>query len=518
MESSPTALLASPLSLVGEVAARLAGTDDIVRKTSDVLERVVSSLGASECSLWLSTPAGLVCAVRRGLTEATQQDVHAQLERESASGELHARRMSAVGRRLGALAMRLEGAAPDALIAFEAVADMLASELVRADQARQSAVAGAAGGAGGAGGGNDERRFFEQVIDSLPLGLYVIDREYRISLWNRKRESGSQGVQREQALGRTIFEILHRAPAEKLKREFDEVFQSGRLQQFHMETRGSGDRRTFRISKVPVRAQDGGDVTHLITVGEDVTHWTAARDRIAQSEKLAAIGRLAAGVLKEIDAPLGAIAGSARRLAAAFQNGSNPDPSEAEAIEGQLDRCRSIVEGLRQLSRSSGGLGVSRRATSVNTLVDQTLALLRHHERFRQLNITTSLSPNLPAVQADPEQLIQVLVALVTNAAESMAQAAGGENGRITIHTLAGDGAEDAVIAEVIDEGHGISPEILPRIFDPFFTTRGRAGATGLGLSICHSIVSEHGGHMAVDSAVGVGSTFRIFLPGAEAL
>lgn len=345
----------------------------------------------------------------------------------------------------------------------------------------------------------------------------MIDREYRISLWNRKRESGSQGVQRDQALGRTIFEILHRAPAEKLKREFDDVFESGRLQQFNMETRGNGDRRTFRISKVPVRAQEGGEVTHVITVGEDVTHWAAARDRIAQSEKLAAVGRLAAGVLKEIDAPLGAIAGSARQLMAALQSGSGPDAAgEAEAIEGQLDRCRSIVEGLRQLSRSNGGTPSSRRATSVNTIVDQTLALLRHHERFRRINLATSLAPGLAAVQADPEQLIQVLVALVTNAADAMETSGG--SGKITIHTLAGDGAEDAVVVEVIDEGHGIPADILPRIFDPFFTTRASAGATGLGLSICHSIVSEHGGHMAVDSAVGVGSTFRIFLPGAEAL
>lgn len=149
MESSPTALLASPLSLVGEVAARLAAPDDIVRKTSDVLERVVSSSGASECSLWLSTPAGLVCAARRGLTEATQEELVAQLGREAAPGDrLHARRLAAAGRRLGAIAMRLEGAAPETLLAFGAIADMLACELVRADQARQSAPGSAALGGG----------------------------------------------------------------------------------------------------------------------------------------------------------------------------------------------------------------------------------------------------------------------------------------------------------------------------------------------------------------------------------
>ena len=141
----------------------------------------------------------------------------------------------------------------------------------------------------------EQRTFIERIVDSLPFGVYVVDRDYRIHAWNHRREIGLQGVARTDAIGRTIFEVLHRQPAALLKQEFDEVFETGRLQQFQMESTAFADTRTFRISKIPMSLA-GGVVTHVITVGEDITDWRAAIDRTAQSEKLAALGQLAAGV------------------------------------------------------------------------------------------------------------------------------------------------------------------------------------------------------------------------------
>src|SRR5436189_4252083 len=144
-----------------------------------------------------------------------------------------------------------------------------------------------------------QRSFAAQIIDSLPVGLYVIDRGYRIRAWNRKREAGTQGVSREEAMGQEVFEVLDRQPRELLKREFDRVFDTGEIQEVEVETQTPGGPRHYRITKVPMR-EDADDISHVITIGEDVTEWRRAQQRLAETEKLAAVGQLAAGVMHEI--------------------------------------------------------------------------------------------------------------------------------------------------------------------------------------------------------------------------
>jgi two-component system NtrC family sensor kinase len=358
---------------------------------------------------------------------------------------------------------------------------------------------------------DEQRRFIGKIVDSLPHGLYVIDREYRIQAWNRKRETGTQGVSREEALGRTIFEILHRQPAEVLRQEFDEVFETGRIQQFQMESTATGDVRTYRITKIPMRLDDAG-VSHVITIGEDVTDWKEAEARFAQAEKLAAIGQLAAGVMHEINNPLATIAACAEsvglRLADASPDGTLP-PESAEflkLIDNEVHRCKRIIDQLLEFSRPKP---VVKEPVAVNDVVEKTLFLLKHHARFKRMTVHTLLDPELGAVVlGNPEQLIQVFMALLINAMDAMSDA-----GVVAIRTRRGRNRNEAVIAEVIDEGHGIARTEQNKIFEPFFTTKAPGRGTGLGLSICYSIVAEHGGRIEVDSAPGRGSTFRIILP-----
>lgn len=501
----------SRLAAVAEIAARLATSEHVVAKVQNALAALRATLNADGCSLWLHGPDGIVCAARSGTAPSNASDVVTALEQSGAStNELLVVPVSYGSRRLGALV--LSGSTPwdaDAQALLETSARLLAPALAHAEHLRQlqSEIEARTRQI------EDQRKFTEKIIDSLPVGLYVIDREYRVQIWNRNRETGLQGISREHALGRTIFEILHRRPAEALRKEFDEVFRSGRIQQFNIETPGNGEPRTYRITKIPMRLTDG-QITHVINIGEDVTDWTTAQNRFAQSEKLAAIGQLAAGVMHEINNPLATIAACAESLGLRLDDlhaeGAHVPPQANEfikIIDGEIHRCKGIVDRLLDFSRPPAA---KREPVDVNDVVAQTLFLLKHHGRFKKLKVQTILDNSTTRVQANADQLVQVLMALLINAADAM-----GESGKITIRTRHGVSESEAVIAEVIDEGPGIARADLPKIFEPFYTTKPPGRGTGLGLSICYGIMSEHGGRIEVDSAVGAGSTFRILLPAA---
>lgn len=498
------------LALVADVAARLNAPLDIVRRTAEVLERTQQAFGASECSLWLSTPNGYVSAAVAGSPVTLGGDLAQLLESHDAGQpNATARHLVSHGRQLGALVLRIDhGIASDVHVALTSIAHMLAPELAWAEKTRhlmtevERHLAQI----------DAERRFTANIVDSLPVSIYVIDREYRVKAWNRKRESGTQGITREAALGRTIFEILHRAPAEKLRKEFDEVFNTGRIQQFNIETRPPAEPRTYRITKLPMRINEGEPFSHVITIGEDVTDWATAQERFAQAEKLAAIGQLAAGVVHEVNNPLATIAACTDNLSGRLdemsQNGAEVPLQAREFLQligTEVDRCKTIIGSLLDFSRPAAS---EKHPTSVNAAIEQSLFLLKHQPRFKQLSVASELDPALPHTLGNAEQLVQVFVALLQNAADAM-----GHDGNITVRTRRGALPEMGVIAEVLDEGQGIAKADLPRIFEPFFTTKEPGHGTGLGLSICYSIVSGHGGRIEVDSAPGAGSTFRVFLP-----
>jgi len=347
-----------------------------------------------------------------------------------------------------------------------------------------------------------QRNFAARIIDSMPVGLYVIDRAYRIRAWNRKREAGTQGVSREDALGREVFEVLDRQPRELLKREFDRVFQTGEIQTVEMDSQATGEARHYRITKIPMRT-DGEDISHVITIGEDVTAWRQAQQRLAQSEKLAAVGQLAAGVMHEINNPLATILACSEALALRF----GEEDEYLKIIDTEVQRCRRIVDGLLDFSRpkQSGG---HKTAADINAIIDQTLFLLKHHERFKWLTIERQLEPGLPPFQADAERLVQCFMALMLNAMDAM-----NSRGVLTVRTRRNPQRSDEILAEFIDTGTGIRQEDLPKIFEPFFTTKPQGRGTGLGLSVAYGIVEEHRGRIEVESQMGVGTNFKVFLP-----
>jgi two-component system, NtrC family, sensor kinase len=356
---------------------------------------------------------------------------------------------------------------------------------------------------------DEQRRFISLIIDSLPIGLYVVDRDYRIKIWNRQREIGAPGLRRDEVVGRQVFEVLTRQPADELRADFDRVFQTGEILQDELDVTLGGEVRSFRLSKIPMRLE-GDQISHVITIGEDVTESRRIQGQIMQSEKLAAIGQLAAGVMHEINNPLATISACVAAISGRVDDLVEKERTAVaeylEIIDKEVDRCTRIVDGLLDFSRPKGK---AKGRVALNAVVEETLFLLKHHQRFKRLTLVRELDASIPPAIGNAEQLTQVLMALMLNAVDAMDD----RRGQLTVRTGRHPNHLDEVVVEIEDNGVGIPRADQSKIFEPFYTTKPPGRGTGLGLSICYGIVEDHRGRIEVDSQPGRGSIFRVYLP-----
>lgn len=356
----------------------------------------------------------------------------------------------------------------------------------------------------------EHRRFTEAILDALPVSIYVIDRDYRIVTWNRHREIGVQGIPRDSVIGRDVFEVLSKQPHGKLRQEFERAFQTGKIERIEQRTTDDdGTTVYWLVSKVPMRDKETGEITHVITVGEDITPRVEAIHAVGRAEKLAAVGRLAAGVVHEINNPLATISACAESLENRVDEGAfgaSPDVEDLHEylglIRSEAFRCKSITNGLLDFSRMRAG---SRFPIDVSQVLKSSARLIAHQKRGDQVRIEFEIEANLPPVNADEGQMQQAIIALSTNAIDAM------PDGGALVFRAFTQGSR--VVIEIQDNGHGIAPDDLSKIFEPFFTTKEVGKGTGLGLAVCYGIVTEHGGRLSVRSNVGIGTTFSIFLP-----
>jgi two-component system, NtrC family, sensor kinase len=356
----------------------------------------------------------------------------------------------------------------------------------------------------------EHRRFTEAVLDALPVSLYVVDRDFRIVTWNRHREIGVQGIPRDSAIGRNVFEVLSRYPEGRVRQEFERAFKTGRIERIEQQTIAEdGSTKHWLVSKVPMRSPETGEVTHVITVGEDVTMRVEAMHAVSRADKLAAVGRLAAGVVHEINNPLATISACAEALEQRATEGAFEGTDGIEdlseylgLIKSEAFRCKSITTGLLDFSRVRTG---ERHLLDVGDILRSSANLISHQKRGDNIAIELEISDNLPQINADGGQVQQAVIALATNAIDSMPT-----GGTLRFRAYP---QHNSVAVEVEDTGVGIPAENLSKIFEPFFTTKEVGKGTGLGLAVCYGIITDHSGRLSVRSTPGKGTTFTILLP-----
>ena len=227
-----------------------------------------------------------------------------------------------------------------------------------------------------------------------------------------------------------------------------------------------------------------------------------AQYALIQSEKMAAVGNLSAGLAHEVKTPVSAVLGDAQL--------SKRKLTDPEALKGYLDtiehetrRCNEIIGNLMQFSRVEKG---DHSQIFVNDVVSKSAAIVDHQLSLANVRISCELGQNIPAISGNANQLQQVLMNLMINAQQAM----GDGGGKVDIVTFVNG---ESVMITVVDTGPGIDEDIAAKIFEPFFTTKPAGEGTGLGLSVTYGIIQDHGGDISVERAESGGAKFVIRLP-----
>jgi two-component system NtrC family sensor kinase len=233
-----------------------------------------------------------------------------------------------------------------------------------------------------------------------------------------------------------------------------------------------------------------------------------AHDQLINAEKLASLGRMAAGVAHELNSPLTGIVTFAHLMLKRIPPENTQDIEDLEVIIEQAERCSKIIKSLLGFSRKTSAEKVF---VNINSLTENTISMVRNQAKFHNIKFNLNFDESIPQIPTDPNQLQQVFINLLINAADAM-----NERGQVTVATrVSSDTASGKKYVEVefTDTGPGIPEEHLGRVFEPFFTTKPVGKGTGLGLAVSYGIIKKHGGNVFVRSEMGKGASFFVRLP-----
>ena len=359
---------------------------------------------------------------------------------------------------------------------------------------------------------NSPQVSWENILGSLEDGVIVLDQEGRITFFNQAAEVLTD-LSHRQALKQSYRDLFRHNPW------LVEIIKKSQPPQRNT-VRGEAEFVTYRDRRVPVSIMVSpledryGQGWGSVLLARDLTRHKELEEDLRRSDRLATLGTLAAGLAHEIKNPLGGIKGAAQLLKREA-GAASPIREYTDIIVREVDRVDHLIEQLLDLSRP---VKFHLAPLNIHELLDEVLLLERYSVEAGRVLVRKQFDPSLPLIQGDRAQLTQVFLNVVKNALQAI-----GGDGCLTMTTRMetdfhireeGKGRGKFIRVEVQDDGPGISEENLPYIFSPFFTTKEKGA--GLGLAICHRIITEHGGLIRVESREGEGAMFKVSLLVAE--
>ncbi|MBN1273085.1 MAG: GAF domain-containing protein [Candidatus Aminicenantes bacterium] len=338
--------------------------------------------------------------------------------------------------------------------------------------------------------------YSENIIENLTVGIAVLDQRGKITAWNRVLEE-TFFLKKDEVLNKGLIEVIG-------EKNFTAIFPSDTQQDYRLLSEipldlPFGGKKIFDIAKTPL-LDNTMTPFGTIVVFEDITEKFSLQQQLLTSEKLASIGLLSAGVAHEINTPLTGISSYVQILQKKIEDSQHY--RILEKIETQTERVARIVKNLLNFARNPSDSYFHQ--IDLKNSLNEIVSLIDYKLKNMNIKLQLNLEP-IEAIWAQGERLQQVFINIILNAIDAMP---GG--GTLTIELTQ---SENNAVILIKDTGTGIKPQHLSHIFDPFFTTKGLGKGTGLGLSISYAVIKEHEGHVVVDSEVGKGTQFAIYIP-----
>ncbi|MGK7371199.1 MAG: two-component system sensor histidine kinase NtrB [Candidatus Halalkalibacterium sp. M3_1C_030] len=344
---------------------------------------------------------------------------------------------------------------------------------------------------------------YRNIIENSADAIITLNNEDEITSWNRGAEQ-ILGWKREEIVGESVEKIIPDDLLEKqeLKCLAFGMHYRGYVSNYETERLNKAGKKVLvNLSESFIR-NEKDEIIGRSQILRDLTDLKIREEQIQQSERLATVGHMAAGVAHEVGNPLTAISS----LVQVCQRKTD-DPfiqDQLKKVRDHIQRITKIVRDLVDFSRPSS---LKTEIMNVNEVIQSAVGLLKHDARCRSVTFNLELSAQIPRIKGVPDHIHQVVVNLLLNAVDAMKKV---KNPRVTIRTWQED---DYTKIAIEDVGHGIPEKEMNRIFEPFFTTKEVGSGTGLGLSVSHGIITKMGGTIDVESEEGEGTTFVLSLP-----